>query len=172
MSILIPAAEKLRADYHSVTGVSSSLPSAPRPASPTERVRSLLHGESGELGYLFDNLFTVPASPAIPVNPKALPGPHGGTVDPISVVSSGAPSGHIIYPASGPTETIYAGGGESGASSGMGGFIASLRPGGFSPGGLTPGAPIQGPGGESPTGQPGPAGPSPGTTWRQRLLGR
>jgi hypothetical protein len=69
------AASRLRADVAGITGAkTTTLPAA---TSVTEAVSHVLHGESGELGYLFDNLYTVPASSAVPGGPG--PGVHGGT---------------------------------------------------------------------------------------------
>ena len=81
MTAALLAANKLRADTHAVTG-DLFRPSINAATSPTEIAQSLFHGESGNLGYLFDNAADMFS--ALPAGKDPV-GPHGGASHPDQV---------------------------------------------------------------------------------------
>lgn len=129
---LILAADRIRADVAGITGpVERTLPAA---TSVTERVSSVLHGESGGLGFLFDHLYTMPASGAAPVGPG--PGPHGGTASLPSVTPP-------LAPATPPTEPRPAPVAPSAPGAGLSGLWQRIKA-GPAPGAPQPGSPTLG----------------------------
>ena len=107
MSALLIAANKIRADIGGLTG-SGVAPATAVPASPTEIVHSLIHGESGSLSYLFSEFVPVPVTDSR--NPTANTGPHGGAGHRDSLLGPLRPLGSTIsaafrpvsYPVTGP----------------------------------------------------------------------
>lgn len=105
MSVLIPASNKLNAD---VAGLTSHVPAPPTAAAPsgTEVLSGFLHGESGQLHYLWDAI-PVPVASALATPTNSQPGPHGGLVPALQSLVRPGPT---VTPAEavGPTATRLA----------------------------------------------------------------
>ncbi len=79
MTAPLIAANRIQTDMAGLTGAAAPRSSGAA-ASLTETLSSLVHGESGSLGYLFDNAATIPVGD--PLRAPAPTGPNGGAAHP------------------------------------------------------------------------------------------
>lgn len=101
MTTPLLAANRMQSDMAGLTGQPGRTPTGAA-TSPTEAISALVHGESGSLGFLFDNPFGahVVADPLRPLDQR---GPHGGAGHPDT-----AGTGTLNPTGLGPNRTVTA----------------------------------------------------------------
>lgn len=106
MSAVLLAAQRIQTDLAGFTGAAAYREVTGAATSATEAISALVHGESGQLGYLWDNALTVPVSTASPA--RDTPGPNGGAGHPDAAGQAvfglpiGAPAAPAVTPAQSP----------------------------------------------------------------------